>query len=149
MGELTVRISEAGLSFTASNEGFFAVVSNDNGRPVIGHGHDVQPGETFPQPMTRLQAWQLLSEDFAIRYEPAVNSLVPDTCIQNQFDALCDFAYNEGVGALATLLGHGWDQVTAQMPRWCYEHVNGVLTKSTGLLARREKEVAMFLKEDA
>lgn len=139
-----MRVSPAGLAFTASNEGFSAVVYNDNGHSAIGFGHDIQPGDSFTPPITRAQAEQLLSQDFAIRFEPALNSLVPADCTQNQFDALADFTYNEGDGALAILLGHGWDQVTSQLPRWCYEHVHGILTRSANLLARRQKEVELF-----
>jgi GH24 family phage-related lysozyme (muramidase) len=138
-----MRVSEAGLAFTASNEGFSSAVYQDNGRSAIGFGHDIQPGESFTT-LTRDEAMQLLSQDMATRFEPALNHLVPPGCTQNQFDALADFAYNEGDGALAILLGHGWDQVTAQLPKWRYEHVNGVLTQSQALLERRQKEIIMF-----
>jgi GH24 family phage-related lysozyme (muramidase) len=144
-GEIFVmRISDRGLAFTAGIEGFSAVIYDDNGHPAIGCGHDIQPGETFPGTLTKPEALQLLSQDMATRYEPALNSLIPEDCTQNQFDALADFAYSEGDGALAILLGHGWDQVTTQLPKWCYEHVNGILTRSEGLLDRRKKEIAMF-----
>jgi GH24 family phage-related lysozyme (muramidase) len=139
-----MRVSPAGLAFTASNEGFSAVVYQDNGRSAIGYGHDIQPGEAFIPPITRDEAQQLLSQDMATRFEPAVNSMVPATCTQNQFDALADFAYNEGDGALAILLSHGWDEVTTQLPRWAFIHVNGILTRSEVLVERRKKEMALF-----
>lgn len=138
-----MRVSPAGLAFTENNEGFSATLYKDNGKWCIGFGHDVQPGESFTT-ITRPEAEQLLSQDFSTRIEPALNKLVPSDCTQNQFDALADFAYNEGTGALAVLLSHGWYQVPLQLPRWCYEHVNGVPEQSPGLLARRQKEVALF-----
>ena len=139
-----MRISEAGLDFTASNEGFSPVLSPDNGHEAIAYGHDVQTGETFNQPMTEVEGRALLRKDFETKFEPSLNRLVPSYCTQNQFDALADFAYNEGAPALGVLLSHGWGQVPEQLPRWCWEHVNGVLVKSDGLLARRMKEGAMF-----
>ena len=139
-----MRVSEAGLAFVCSNEGFSAGIYQDNGRPAIGFGHDIQPGETFNPPITRIEAQQLLTLDMAHRYEPELNSLIPSDCTQNQFDALADFAYNEGAGALAILLGHGWDEVTTQLPHWSFEHVNGILTQSEALLERRKKEIALF-----
>jgi len=144
VGKLAMRVSEAGLAFTANEEGFSAVIYDDNGHPAIGYGHDIQPGEIFNPPITKLEAQQLLSQDIATRFEPALNSLVPLECTQNQFDALADFAYNEGVGALAMLLGHGWDQVTNQLPRWRFIHVSGVITEDAGLAARRQREISLF-----
>jgi GH24 family phage-related lysozyme (muramidase) len=70
--------------------------------------------------------------------------MIPDSCTQNQFDALADFTYNEGARSLAVLLSHGWTEVTTQLPRWCWETVNGVLARSAVLLDRRQKEIAMF-----
>lgn len=139
-----MRTSPAGIAFIENQEGFAAAVYDDNGHPAIGYGHDLQPGEVFSAPITRDQAEQLLSQDLATRYEPAVNGLVPANCTQNQFDALADFAYNEGCKSLAVLLGHGWGQVALQLPRWCYETVNGVPTQSAALLRRRQAEVSLF-----
>ncbi len=111
-----------------------------------GHGHDQQPGETPPEFISRDESDLLLRKDLANRFEPRVTSVIPTgtTPTQNQFDALVDFDYNEGNTAIATLLSHGWDQVTNQLPHWCFEHVNGVLVKSDGLFERRQKEVALF-----
>ena len=132
--------SENGIQFIELNEGFSATAYNDNGKLAWGYGHDQQPGEAVPQALTQAEAEALLINDLATRYEPAVNALVPATCTQNQFDALCDFAYNLGVGDLKTMLAHGWDQVPVQIPRW--DNVNG--QPNAGLLARRNKEVALF-----
>lgn len=140
-----MRTSPNGLAFIETNEGFSASVYDDNGRPCIGFGHDLQPGESCPSPITREEAEQLLSADLATRFEPAVNQLVPADCTQNQFDSCVDFCYEEGPTALATMLHHGWDQVPVQMMAWVYEHVNGVLTQSAALKARRQAEVTMFL----
>lgn len=129
-----------GLQFIAQNEGLVTHVYNDNGKEAIGYGHDIQPGESFVEGITPEEAHELLMRDCMERFEPAVSALVPADCTQNQFDACIDFAYNLGPEALRTMLAHGWSQVTVQMPLWC--HVNG--EKNAGLLARRQKEVALF-----
>ena len=141
-----MRTSPAGIAFIEMQEGFSASIYNDNGHPAIGFGHDLQPGEQILSPLTRAEAEQLLSQDLSTRFEPCLNSLIPSDCTQNQFDALADFAYNEGCKALAVLLSHGWDQVVTQLPRWQYEHLHGLPVKDADLLARRLDEAELFQK---
>lgn len=70
---------------------------------------------------------------------------------QGQFDALTDFAFNEGVEALEgstlmRLLNDG--DVTgaaAQFASWVYGDVGGQMVALPGLVARRAAEEAMFL----
>jgi GH24 family phage-related lysozyme (muramidase) len=138
-----MNIDQAGLDFIEGNEGFAAFPAPDSGKLAWGYGHDQVLGETPPASITRDAAQALLVKD-AARFEPAVNALIPPGCTQNQFNALLDFCYNEGPAALATMMHHGWDQVLVQLPAWCYEHVKGLPVKSKGLLARRQKEVALF-----
>ena len=136
-----MRTSENGIAFLKRNEGFVAHVYNDNGKPAIGYGHDLLPGESYPDGITMEQADSLLRTDLLTRFEPAVNNAIsPREVTQGQFDALIDFCYNLGPANLATMLAHGWDQVPEQMPRWC--HSNGEV--SPGLLARRQAEVEMW-----
>jgi GH24 family phage-related lysozyme (muramidase) len=60
---------------------------------------------------------------------------------QNQFDALVDFTYEMGTGALARLLSHGWARVPAELPRWrCINH-----RPVAGLEIRRRREVELFV----
>jgi lysozyme len=135
-----MQISENGIRFIESFEGFAGKVYNDVGHPAIGYGHDLQPGESFPDGITQPEAEALLIQDINYRYAPAVASLIPSDCTQNQFDALCSFAYNLGTGSLGTMLAHGWDQVPVQMLRW--DRVNGQVSMS--LAARRQAEVELF-----
>ena len=134
-----MQISPKGIAFIEANEGFVGHVYNDNGRQACGYGHDLLPGESFPDGITQEQAEALLFRDLR-PVQTALASLVPQDCTQGQWDALCDFAYNLGIGSLKTMLGHGWDQVPIQIPRW--NHENGVVV--AGLAARREAEVALF-----
>lgn len=139
-----MQTSENGIAFIKANEGFAPKPTNDNGHVMWGHGHDQRAGEAIPDlGITLPEADALLASDLPEYFEGQIAALAP-WANQNQFDALADFAYNEGLAALATMLHHGPDQVTTQMAAWCYEHVNGVVQKSEGLAARRAKEIALY-----
>ena len=80
-------------------------------------------------------------------FERAVDSYTRDDVNQGQFDALVDFAYNAGVGALAksTLLKRvneeRFDDVPAEFMKW----TKGGGKVLPGLVKRREAEKALFL----
>jgi lysozyme len=133
-----VEISQTGLDLIMQSEGFSATPYDDNGKQAWGYGHDALAGEEVPTSITEPDAQILLKQDLSMVMN-AVQKLAPQAN-QNQFDALCDFAYNLGVGALQTMLSHGFDQVPSQIPRW--NHVNRV--ESAGLTQRRAAEVALF-----
>lgn len=135
-----MQTSENGIAFIKLNEGFSATVYGDARHLAIGYGHDLQPGESFPNGIPEAEADTLLRMDLKNRFEPAVNAVVPDTCTQNQFDALADFCYNLGPAALRTMAGHGWYQIPIQIERWDY--VGG--QQSDPLLKRREAELKLF-----
>lgn len=137
-----MRTSENGIAFIKAREGFAPVPMDDNGHLAWGHGHDQKPGDLPPRYVSLADADLLLRADLPER-EAHVNALAP-WANQNQFDALVSFTYNEGPGALATMLHHGQAEVPKQMPAWCYEHVNGVARRNEGLAARREKEVELY-----
>lgn len=139
-----MQTSANGLAFIAANEGYSPTPTSDNGHPMWGHGHDQRGSEPIPASISLEDADALLVTDCRTFYEPTVRALAP-WANQTQFDALVDFAYNLGTGALATMLHHGRDQVVAQMPAWCYEHINGVATRSEGLAVRRAKEIALYV----
>jgi len=134
-----MKTSPKGIAFIEHNEGLRLTVYNDTGKPAIGYGHDLLPGEGFPNGITQDQATAILAHDLATRFEPAVNRLAPQAN-QNQFDSLVDFCFNLGVGSLEMMLAHGWDEVTEQIPLWC--HVAGV--ENANLKARRAAEIALF-----
>lgn len=148
-----MQVSQNGKLLIISNEGTCLTVKPDNKGPQIGHGHDLTPAElasgtvygiSFAGGITEEQADFICDQDLATIYDPALTRLLPPTATQNQIDACGDFAYNEGILHLATMLNHGWDQVPNQMPFWVYAMVNGVETKLPGLIARRAKEVALW-----
>ena len=140
-----MNISQAGVQFIASNEGYAAHVYNDAGKQAIGYGHDLLPGESFPDGVTQQEALDILGRDCA-KVDEAMqvmveHGLIPADVTQGQWDALADFAFNMGPQALRVMLGHGWNQVPTEILRWGFvAHV-----KNAGLLARRQKELALWL----
>ena len=134
-----MKTSPAGLQFITDNEGVVLHPYNDQaGYPTIGVGHRIVEGEVFPDRITEAQAMNLLASDVE-RFENAVNGYDLDLT-QNQFDALVDFAFNVGEGALQQLLARGLDQVPAQLPRWV--HAGGEVLDA--LVTRRAAEVQLW-----
>lgn len=142
-----MEISSNGLRLIQSNEGFSATVYDDDGKPAIGYGHDLLPGESFPGGITPEQAQELLIHDLTF-VQNELTVVVPPSCTQDQWDALCDFGFNDGVGALKELLAHGWEQVPEQLMRWDHDKKNGVEVVDPDLKARRAAEVALFNTPD-
>jgi lysozyme len=95
-----MSLSPNGLAFIERHEGFSAAIYPDSaGYPTIGYGHLIKPGEDFSHGITRAQASLLLAQDTSIAAD-AVNDKVTINLTQFQFDALVDFTYNLGAGAL-------------------------------------------------
>lgn len=141
-----MQTSANGKALIKSSEGFVDHVYNDNGAPAIAYGHRLLPGESFLDPITEEQGKEILNRDLP-HFEAMVNARVPESCNQNQFDALVDFTYNiqNQPKSLEELLAHGWDQVPMQLPRWDKKHLSdGTVVEDKGLKARRLREVALF-----
>ena len=135
-----MQTSQRGLAMIEGFEDFRAKVYPDAGHSAIGFGHDLLPGESYPDGITQDQADSLLASDVA-KVDAQLNRQgLTGIVNQNQWNALADFCYNAGGGALVQLLAHGLDQVPAQLPRW----VHAGSTVLPGLVARRQKEVALF-----
>jgi GH24 family phage-related lysozyme (muramidase) len=134
------KTSPAGRAFIESNEGLTLVAKPDaKGKSEIGYGHDIKPGEDFSRGITKDQADAILSADLT-EFEPYVNAAVPDSCTQNQFDALMDFIYEEGQGGFHVLMSHGWAQIPVQILRW--DIVEG--QPNDAVETRRKKELVLF-----
>jgi lysozyme len=135
-----MNTSPAGIKFIADNEGFCSHAQGDYGHLVIGHGHDLLPGESYPDGITLDQAGGLLQQDIA-KVDAAMNAqhLALDFN-QNQFDAVADFTFECGGGALIQLLAHGVDQIPAQLPRWV--RAGGQVLPD--MVARRKADVELF-----
>ncbi len=138
-----MQISQVGIDLIKSSEGYSSTPYDDDGKLAWGYGHDQLPGETVPTDVTVQEAADQLMKDL-IPVQAKLSKLVPSTCTQNQWDALCDFGFNLGVGDLEKMLSHGWAKVPEQMILWCHELKDGVMVVSPGLLARRQREIKLF-----
>jgi len=147
-----MQTSEAGLNFIAGQEWFTPTVKPDCGHQMCGYGHDLLPGESFPNGITRLQAWILLEDDVA-KWDHAI-AAHKLALTQNQWDVLADFTHNLGPGALNMLLAHGLDQVPHQLYHadadgtqhgWIYaKDPHGVEQILAGLVTRRKAEIELW-----
>lgn len=114
------------------------------GYMTIGYGHMIRDGEQFGR-IDRVEAERLLLQDVAVA-ERAVARLIEVPLHQGQFDALVDFTFNLGSGALqrSTLrrrLNRGrYRDVPKELRRWV--HAGGRRLK--GLVRRREADVDMW-----
>jgi lysozyme len=104
------KISNLGLELIKKYEGFKAKAYLCPAKvPTIGYGstyyEDGTKVKLTDPPITKERATELL-EALLVSYERSVDSYCVDTINQYQFDALCSFAYNCGVGNLksSTLL---------------------------------------------
>ncbi len=144
-----MKTSEAGLAFVAQEEGTVLHVYKDPvGIPTIGVGHVVRPGESFPNGITKQQALEILAKDIGIA-EHAVNTGVKVPISQNQFDAMVSFTFNCGGGAfkssglLARLNEGKYEAAADEFLKWV--RASGQVLP--GLVARRKRERAMFMKD--
>ena len=140
-----MKISDNGLELIKKYEGCrTSAYKCPAGVWTIGYGHStgVRPGDKI----TLSQADELLRQDIA-RYESIVNAY--DSIYhwtQNQFDALCSFAFN--IGNITGLTGAGTrDKYMIADKMLLY--VNAAGKKLTGLVKRREEERELFLSEKA
>lgn len=135
--------SEAGRKKIEAFEG--CVLHAYKARPAekyytIGYGHygaDVAANMTI----TQAEADRLFQQDLK-RFEAAVNDLGM-LLSQQQFDALVDFAYNCGTGALQNACKvKDIEEIAKRLPEWCKDASGAVLR---GLQKRRAWEVDQLL----
>ena len=77
-----MKTSQAGLNLIEEFEGIRNLPYLDvAGKPTIGYGHLIKPGEDFSAGITEAQAQDLLQADVETA-ENAVNALIPADCTQ-------------------------------------------------------------------
>jgi lysozyme len=145
----TFTYSEAGLALTRSFEGCNLTAYDDcAGVLTIGYGHtgpDVVAGQTISE----FEAEALLRADLA-EAVACVNRAVTAAITQHQFDALVDFCFNAGRGALlgSTLLrkvnAEDFAGAAAQFGLWV--HAGGEVV--AGLVRRRKAEAVLFAQKE-
>lgn len=145
-------IQHSTINLVSGFEGFSATPYKDVRNIFsIGYGFTTlnsNPVTSITPEMTQDQANIILAEKLQ-SFADGVNQLVKVILNQNQFDALCSFSYNLGLGALrlSALLENinGNKTVTLQnFTDWDNIREDGVLVKNAGLLVRRTKEFEIF-----
>jgi lysozyme len=145
--------------FVKRFEGFVPKAQPDPaGFLTIGFGHKItgaDPDSYRTEPMALADADALLLHDLnADGAVPVCRLLDPPVLARltdNQYAALVDFTYNEGIGRvvgskLFRLLNVGQlDQVAAEFGRWIYGDVAGREVVMPGLVARRQAETELWL----
>ena len=120
------------------------------GKPTIGVGHVILPGENY-QEITKEQAIEILAKDVE-RFEKAVKKHITVSLNQNQFDALVSFIFNTGEGGIINtgvqkaVNSSDFASVPAKLEEWSKFRVNGVMKVNKGLLNRRKSEAQLFIK---
>jgi lysozyme len=149
-----MKTSAAGINFIKLFEGYSATPYKDTaGKPTIGYGHLIKPGEVFGA-VSNSQATALLAADLESA-EDAVTRLVKVTLTQTQFDACVSWVYNLGetnfkTSTLLADINQGADNIGIypQFLRWCNQTVDGKLQKVMGLYYRRLAEATLFKTGD-
>lgn len=144
-----MKLSNAGLNLIKSFEGCrltaYKALPNEK-YFTIGYGHngsDVRDNERI----TQKQALNLLRNDTE-KFVEGVNDMVHVALNQNQFDALVSLAYNIGLGAFkgSSLLDfinkRDFKHASEEFDLWVHSGDKVV----QGLVTRRQKEKALFLK---
>jgi lysozyme len=141
--------SPNGLNFIKKNEGFKAKLYKDSGGYSIGYGTFLSTpalvAKYQKRTLTESEATMLMLERVEL-IEASINKHVKVPITQNEFDALVDFSYNEGIGAfqgstLLKLLNAGnYDGAAEEFKVWdvaCGKH-------NDGLEARRIEDEELF-----
>jgi len=140
-----MRMSQSGKDMLVDFEGVkLKAYKCPAGVWTIGIGATNPPVKATDE-ITREEAFNRLDRDL-VQYEDGVRKYVKVDLSQGQFDALVDFAYNAGVGALAksTLLkkvnAEKFDEVPAEFMKW----TKGGGKELPGLVRRRRAEVKLW-----
>lgn len=146
-----MKFVQAGFDLLKQWEGCSLVAYQDAGDVwTIGYGHTagVQRGDTI----TPDQALELLNQDvyaMSVRVATVMSPLVSTRINDNQFTALCCFAFNvkswEDTPLFTLLDNCQWALCEAHWLLYDKELIDGTKQEVNGLLNRRKAELALFL----
>lgn len=148
----TRRINDRGLAILKGHEKCVLRAYRDQGK--LGGVWTIGWGHTGPEVVEGL-FWTQEEADSALlsdleTAERAVSSYVHRVLNENQFSALVDFTFNEGVGtffesSILLLLNQGdFAQACDHLALYDKMHVGGVKVPSADLARRRAEEQALF-----
>jgi len=139
-------ISDNGMEFIKSNEGFSSRPKWDYKQNSIGYGVKALPGETAIDP----EEAESRARSHADKVASFINSKAKVPLAQHQYDALVSFGYNLGTGEgglsdIMPLINKGDFQGAAEKMQH-YNHAGGKV--NDGLTERRAKEANLLLGEN-
>jgi lysozyme len=153
-----MKLSAVGVALLKQEERFMARrYLCPAGKPTIGYGHVILPGEEryHTATLTEAQASALLEQDVAKQYGAHVAGRVHRDVSQQQFDAMVLLCYNIGTGGfdkssvLALANAGSTSAVAIKQAFGLWNKVTNPKTKikevSKGLTARRAREAALYL----
>ncbi len=146
------HINQAGINLLRQWEGVRYVPYRDQaGKWTVGVGHVILSDDHYDYPLSDTDVDRLLRHDLW-KAERSVDRGVTVDLTDNQYAALVCFAFNTGAMGgehpitLERKLNTGdYTSVPTELRRWVNVHINGKLTKSNGLVNRREAEVTLWL----
>lgn len=137
-----------GLALLRNRESTVLIVYLDSrGLPTVGTGHLVRyaDGLKLGDHISQERSDRFLQDDLGVA-EAAVDGCYLDLA-QNQFDALVDFAFNEGTGNLRQLVQDA-DGVPAIIAEHFSHYTRAGSQHDRGLRIRRALERDLFLAPD-
>ena len=148
-----MRASINGINLIKQFEGCrYSPYRDSIGLWTVGYGHLIGDGKSLPSGDNRVFTQKEI-DDFLVNdlvhVESGISVLIRVPITQNQFDALCSFCYNLGVGTLqkSTLLkdinSSLWDAAANDILK--FHFAGGV--SLPGLVKRRQAEHDLFIKE--
>lgn len=152
---ISLRTSEAGISFIKSAEGFAEKPAWDYQQYSVGYGSKCNKND-YPNGITREEADLLLRQHIA-KIEVELNAYEQKYGLNfstNQYDALVSFTYNTGSvwmrsSRLSTYIRAGVytdNEFASALGIWCHVGTNNEIY--TGLISRRICELKIYLYND-
>jgi hypothetical protein len=148
-----MKISQNGIDLIKRFEGCrFTPYRDSIGLWTVGYGHLIENGKSLPSGFNRVFTQKEIDDYLVndlLHVESGISVLVRVPITQNQFDSLCSFCYNLGVGTLqkSTLLkdinASLWDATANDLLKF---HFAGGVSQP-GLVKRRQAEHDLFIKE--
>ena len=141
-----LSISQQGINFLIAREGMITHPYNDSkGFATIGVGHLLHKSKVTDADrrawtrFTKNDAKKLLMKDLKETFEPKIRALVKVPLSQNEYDAICSFAFNIGVGR-----GFPSSEFLKELNKG---HYDGTLMlhwrRPSEIIGRRKKEVEL------
>lgn len=150
-----MKTNRAGIDLIKHFESFQpSVYLCPSGKPTIGYGHAIRPGESFNDPISEETACAILSRDLGF-FEIVVRSAVKVPLNQSRFSALVSFAFNIGETAfmnsrlIRMVNSLDFEGAAGEFGKWIYATLGGAKVKMKGLADRRMAERELFEKEEA